>query len=60
MKRLSIVSPLLLLTAALLPGQTTPLSFRVQVSGTAQTLADNGTVQFTADAIGKLVGTEDE
>ena len=55
MKRLSIFSPLLLLTAALLPGQTQPLSFRAQVSGTAQTLADNGTVQFTADAIGKAL-----
>lgn len=53
MKRLSILSPLVLLTAALLPGQTSPLSFRVQVSGTVQTVTDNGTIQFNADAIGR-------
>ncbi len=46
--------PLLLLSAAFLPAQTSlPLSFRVQVSGAVQTLADNGTIQFNADAIGK-------
>jgi len=51
MKRLI---PLLLLAAAFLPAQTSlPLSFRVQVSGAVQTLTDNGTVQFSADAIGK-------
>jgi Abnormal spindle-like microcephaly-assoc'd, ASPM-SPD-2-Hydin len=51
MKRLI---PFLLLTAAFLPAQTSlPLSFRVQVSGAVQTLTDNGTIQFNADAIGK-------
>ncbi|MFN0104729.1 MAG: choice-of-anchor D domain-containing protein [Bryobacteraceae bacterium] len=48
-------TPILLLTAMMLPGQTTtiPLTFRVQVSGAVQTLTDNGTVQFNADAIGR-------
>ena len=51
MKRLI---PFLLLTAAVLPAQTSlPLSFRVQVSGAVQTVADNGTIQFNAEAIGK-------
>ncbi len=46
--------PFLLLSAAFLPAQTSlPLSFRVQVSGAVQTLTDNGTIQFNADAIGK-------
>ena len=51
MKRLI---PLLFLAAAFLPAQTSlPLSFRVQVSGAVQTLTDNGTIQFSAEAIGK-------
>ena len=53
MKRLSLLAPIVLMTAAWLPGQTTTLSFRVQVSGAVQTLSDNGTVQFNSDGIGR-------
>ncbi len=54
MKRLLLFVSILSAGAALLSAQTaTPLSFRVLVSGQVQTLADNGTVQFNADAIGR-------
>ena len=57
MNRLSIIAPLLCLAAAALPGQT-PFSFRSQVSGTVQTLGDNGSITFSAEAIGRqLDGT---
>ena len=57
MNRLRLL-PLLALVAAALPGQTNPLSFRTTVSGTVQTLTDNGTVTFAAEAIGRqLEGT---
>jgi hypothetical protein len=53
MKRLSTLSSLVLLGAALLPAQTPSLTFRVLVSGAVQTATDNGTISFNADAIGK-------
>ena len=57
MKRLSLIAPLMLLAAAALQAQN-PFSFRSQVSGTAQSLAENSTILFAADGVGRsLDGT---
>lgn len=53
MKLLRLLSPIVLLTSALLPGQTSSLALRVQVSGTTQNISDGSTIPFAAEAIGR-------